>query len=64
MKYVIVQRTGFIPYFLSAWRDGTDCWVHLRSHARVFDGRAARLVAKQLNARYSAVPHPVTVEIA
>lgn len=65
-KYVVVQRTGFVPYFLSSWSAGTDntgSWDHLRARALVLDGPAARRIADQLNARNLAAPLPVTVEV-
>ena len=59
-----MQRTGFMPYFLSAWSDasGTDSWDRLRARALAFDGPAARRIANQLNARNPAAPVPVSVE--
>ena len=62
MKYVVVQRTGFVPYFLSAWHDGVDRWNCLRVRALAFDGSAARRIANQLNARNPAAPLPVSIE--
>ena len=63
MKYVVVQRTGFVPYFLCSWSDDTDRWDCLRARARVFNGPAARRIAKQLNARSPAPLIPVVVEV-
>ena len=66
MKYVVVQRTGFIPYFLSVWSDGmhgNDSWDCLRTRALVFDGPAARRIANQLNALSPAAPLPVLIEV-
>lgn len=63
MRYVVVQRTGFMPYFLCAWQGGTDSWDHLRDRALVLDGPAARRIADQLNARRPASLVPVTVEV-
>ena len=48
-KYVVVQRTGFMPYFLSEWHAGTDRWDCLRARALAFDGSAARRIAKLAN---------------
>lgn len=64
-KYVVVQRTGFVPYFLSAWNDvsGTDSWDCLRARAVAFDGPAARRIANQLNAKSPAAPVPIVVEV-
>lgn len=71
MKYVVVQRTGFMPYFLTAWRNnGDSCtcgWDCLRGRALVFDGSTARRIANKLNSynvRRLAAPLPVTVEAA
>lgn len=62
MTYVVVQRTGFMPYFLSAWTDGIDSWDCLRARALTFDARAARRIANRLNARRPTAPVPVVVE--
>ena len=62
-KYVVVQRTGFVPYFLSTWYDGTDRWDCLRSRAIVFDGPTARQIARQLNARNPSALIPVSIEV-
>lgn len=62
MTYVVVQRTGFMPYFLSAWTNGIDSWDCLRARALVFDAPAARRIANQLNARRPTAPVPVVVE--
>jgi len=64
-KYVVVQRTGFMPYFLSAWSDATstDSWDCQRARALVFDGPAARRIANQLNALKPMAPVPVAVEV-
>jgi hypothetical protein len=62
MKYVVVQRTGFVPYVLSAWTNGTESWDCLRSRALAFDGPAARRIANQLNARRPGAPLSVVVE--
>jgi hypothetical protein len=53
VKYVVVQSTGFMPYFLCAWNDEQESshqWACLRSRALVFDGPKARKVANKLNA--------------
>lgn len=66
-KYLVVQRTGFVPYFLCAWRDGshgTDSWDCLRNRAIVFDGPAARRIVNQLNAQRPAAPLLVVIEEA
>lgn len=60
MTYVVVQRTGFMPYFLSAWTNEIDSWDCLL--ARVFDGPTARRIANQLNTRKPTAPVPVVVE--
>ena len=57
-----MQRTGFVPYFLSAWGDGSDNWVTRRDHARTFTGPAARRIASQLNAQRPAAVLPVGIE--
>jgi hypothetical protein len=62
VKYVVVQRTGFLPYFLCSWSDGTDRWDCHRDQARVFDGPTARRIADQLNNSGPARVVPVTVE--
>ena len=62
-KYVVVQRTGFVPYFLSVWSDCAHGWDHLRARALVFDGPAARRIANQLNAKSPAAPLPVSIEV-
>lgn len=62
MKYVVVQRTGFLPYFLSSWGDGTDRWDCHVDQACVFNGPAARRIAEQLNNSNPGRVVPVTVE--
>lgn len=63
MKYIVVQRTGFMPYFLSSWiDDGTDRWDCHVDQASVFDGPTARRIADRLNNSYPARVVPVTVE--
>jgi hypothetical protein len=62
VKYVIVQCTGFMPYFLCAWSAGTDQWDCHRDRALVFDGSTARRIAGQLNAHHPGSPVPVTVD--
>lgn len=62
MKYIVVQRTGFMPYFLSAWHDEIDHWDCHLDRAVVFDGPAARRIAQQLNARRPMAPLPVVVQ--
>lgn len=61
-KYVVVQRTGFVPYFLAAWYDGTEQWDCLRARALTFDGPTARRIASKINAKNPAAPLPVLVE--
>jgi len=63
MKYVVVQRTGFMPYFLSAWSDGTDRWDCVRDRALVFDGPGARRIVERLNAQRPAAPIHASVEV-
>jgi hypothetical protein len=63
VRYVVVQRTGFLPYFLSSWSDGTDRWDCHVDQARVFDGPTARQIASQLNDRRPAAPVPVSIEV-
>ncbi len=62
MKYAVVQRTGFMSYFLSAWNNGIDSWDHLRTRALAFDGPTAQRIVNQLNARRLPAPVPVVVE--
>lgn len=65
-KYVVVQRTGFMPYFLSEWYEGVDLcdrWDRLRSRALQFDLTAARRVMKQLNAARPTAILPVEIEL-
>lgn len=66
-EYVVVQRTGFMPYFLSTWYDGSevsDRWDCQRARALTFDGPTARRIANRLNARFPASPVPVSIEAA
>lgn len=63
LKYVVVQRTGFVPYFLSAWIEGTDRWDCQRARALCFNGPTARKIAQQLSDRYPGSPIPAVVEI-
>jgi len=63
VKCIVVQRTGFLPYFLCSWRDGTDRWDCHVDQARVLDGPTARRIANQLNARSPAAPLPVSIEV-
>jgi len=63
-KYLVVQRTGFMPYFLCTWQpNGKESWDCLRNRALVFDGPTARQIASQLNARNPAAVVPVTTEV-
>ena len=62
--YVLVQRTGFVPYFLSAWHDEEDTWDHLRSRALVLDGDTARRIQRALHAKNPFAPLPVEIESA
>lgn len=62
MPYILVQRSGFMSYFLSAWHNGDARWDSLRARALTFDGPTAQQVAKQLNAQRPAAPIPVTIE--
>lgn len=63
-KYVVVQRTGFVPYFVCAWHDGTESWGCERARALSFDVRRARRIANQLNARHPGALLPVVIEAA
>lgn len=63
MTYVVVQRTGFMPYFLSSWSDGTDRWDCHLDRAIAFNGPTARRIADQLNARHPAAPLPVAIDV-
>ncbi len=63
VKYVVVQRTGFLPYFLSSWIDETDRWDCHVDRARVFDGPTARRIASQLNDQRPTAPVPVSIEV-
>ena len=63
MKYVVVQRTGFVPYFLSSWIGETDRWDCVRARAIVLDGPTARRIASQLNGRQPAAPMPISIEV-
>ena len=60
MSYIVVQRTGFVPYFLSSWIDETDRWDCHLAQARRFDGPTARQIASHLNSKNLALP--VSVE--
>lgn len=60
MSYIVVQRTGFVPYFLSSWIDETDSWNCHLTQARRFDRMTARRIASQLNANNRVLP--VSVE--
>lgn len=67
-KYVVVQGTGFMPYFLCSWNEATNResragWDCLRARALVLDGSAARRIAGLLNAESPAAPVPVTIEV-
>jgi hypothetical protein len=64
MRYIVVQRTSFVPYFLSEWSDTMDRWDCVRARALVFDGPAARRVVNQLNARSPLAALPVSIEAA
>lgn len=66
-RHIVVQRTGFLRYFLCAWSDGSDVngsasWDCLRARAIVFEAPTARRIANQLNARNPGAPLPVVVE--
>ena len=67
-KYLVVQRTGFVPYFLCAWHDrphgtdGEERWDYQRDRALAFRGPVARQIANQLNAQRPAAPLPVVIE--
>jgi hypothetical protein len=62
VKYAVVQRTGFVPYFLSEWTNGMDSWDCLRARALAFDGPTARRIVNQLNAKRPAAVVPVMAE--
>lgn len=63
MKYVVMRRTGFVPYFLaSSWSDGTERWDCHVDQARVFDAPTARRMADQINAQRPGAVIPATVE--
>ena len=62
MKYMVVRRTGFVPYFLATpWSDGTERWDCHLDQARTFDGPTAR-IRDQLNAKNPTAVLPATVE--
>lgn len=63
-RFIIIQRTGFCPYFLSAWDAATqtDSWCALRDLAKRFTRYEAEQVVKTLNARNPGAPVPVTYE--
>lgn len=74
-RYVVVQRTGFVPYFLCAWRDTPDdprdygdrgyrdSWDCLRARALMFDGPTARRIKQQLVDRNPMAVVPVHLEL-
>ena len=55
-RYVVVQRTGFVAYFLSVWRDGVDSWDSARSRTLLLDGPTARRIVAQLSAQRPGAP--------
>ena len=60
---MVVQRTGFMPYFLCTWSfEGDDEWSPLAMRALRFEGKRARAIAARLNARNPGSPLPVRVE--
>lgn len=61
MKFVVVQRTGFVPYFLYVWDGVEERWLHRRDLAKQFTRFEADRIAKQLNARRPGAPLPVVV---
>jgi hypothetical protein len=62
MKYVVVQRTGFVPYFLLHWDGHQTRWNPLRTIAKRFTRAQARRIADHLNVLSPAAPLPITIE--
>ena len=54
--FIVVQPTGFMPYFLAAWADGSPNWLTQRAYAKRFTRHAARRIVDQINAQ-----HPVNL---
>lgn len=50
--FVVVQPTGFMPYFLAApWSDGSDNWLTQRAYAKQFTRREAQRIVDRINAQ-------------
>lgn len=68
-RYIVVQHTGFMPYFLYAWKEGLPggthhtVWNCLRTLALKFDGNTARKVMKLLNAQTPTALLPVSIMV-
>lgn len=61
-RFVVVQNTGFVPYYVYSW-DGVEVhWVVLSELAKRFSRRRAQAIAYTLNARRPAAVNPVTVQ--
>ena len=60
-SYVLVQGTGFVPYFLYTW-DGIEAeWLPREDLARRFTRKKALRIASKLNAARPGAPIPVWV---
>lgn len=63
--FVVMQRTGFMPYFLYTWDGTTDRWLTRKDLAKRFNSRsAAQQAADRINARHPDPIHPATVQPA
>lgn len=55
-RYIVVHPTGFVPYCLAEWSDGTPNWVVQRAYAKRFTGPEAHRIVDQINHAY---PRPI-----
>ena len=64
MKFVVVQRTGFCPYFLYTWDGLHTCWLPRRDLAKQFTRNEAQSIIDLLNAASPVAVNPVEIEPA
>lgn len=61
MRWVVLQPTGFVPYFLYLWDGARTRWHPQLTTAKRFTRRAAQRIADQLNALSPLALHPIVI---
>jgi len=54
--FIVVQPTGFVPYFRAEWSDGSENWLTQRAYAKRYTRHQARRIADQINAQCPVNP--------